>query len=148
MLLAKPLTYMNRSGLAVAALIQYYRIALGDMLVVAEDVNLPLGRLRARACGGDGGHNGLGSIIEVLGTQGYSRLRVGVGRGDARRDLAAHVLARFETSEELAVAEVIGRAADAVDAYVTHGVEYVMDRFNGAEPESLGVDEENDEHPS
>ena len=146
LLVVKPLTFMNRSGLAVAALVRYYRITLDDVLIVAEDVELPLGRLRARASGGDGGHNGLASIIDALGTEGVSRLRVGVGRGDVRRDLAAHVLSRFETSEELAIRDSIARAADAVDAFVGNDIGYVMNRFNGPEPESSVADKENSEH--
>ena len=146
LLVVKPLTFMNRSGLAVAALVRYYRITLDDVLIVAEDVELPLGRLRARASGGDGGHNGLVSIIDALGTEGFSRLRVGVGRGDVRRDLAAHVLSRFETSEETAIRDSIARAADAVDAFVGNDIGYVMNRFNGPEPESSVADKENSEH--
>ncbi|RPJ53410.1 MAG: aminoacyl-tRNA hydrolase, partial [Acidobacteria bacterium] len=97
--LAKPLTFMNVSGVAVGDLARYYRIAIPDLLVVTDDVNLPLGRLRARARGSDGGHNGLRSVVEQLGTDQFARLRVGVGRGDLRRDLADHVLARFEPEE-------------------------------------------------
>jgi len=148
MLVVKPLTFMNRSGLAVATLVRYYRIPLDDVLIVAEDVELPLGRLRARASGGDGGHDGLASIIGALGTEGMPRLRVGVGRGDARRDLSAHVLSRFEASEELVIHESIERAADAVDAFVNNGIEDVMNRFNGPESESSVADKENNEHSS
>ena len=83
-LLAKPLTFMNLSGEAVAGLGHYYKVDIGDLLVVCDDVNLPLGRLRARASGSEGGHNGLRSIASMLGTTDYARLRVGVGRGDAR----------------------------------------------------------------
>jgi len=151
-MLAKPLSFMNRSGSAVAALLHYYRIALDDLLVVAEDVNLPLGRVRARSRGSDGGHNGLGSVIESLGTQEFARLRIGVGRGDARGDLAAHVLARFEASEEPVIAEAIGRAAEAVDAFVSSGIMEVMNRYNsrGPETDEAGTsteasDEENEE---
>ena len=99
-LLVKPLTFMNLSGQAVGAsvpLLQDRRSP--DVLIVCDDVNLPLGRLRARASGTEGGHNGLRSVAEQLGTIEYARLRVGVGRGDARRDLADHVLARFEPDE-------------------------------------------------
>ena len=98
-LLAKPLTFMNLSGTAVAGLCRFYKIEVPDLLVITDDVNLPLGRLRARATGTEGGHNGLRSIAESLGTIDYSRLRVGVGRGDMRRDLADHVLARFAPDE-------------------------------------------------
>ena len=129
-ILAKPLTFMNRSGQAVADLSRYYRIPLDHVLIVAEDVNLPLGRLRARARGTDGGHNGFKSVIEALGTDEVSRLRVGVGRGDPRRDLGAHVLARFDADEQDAIAAAIGRAADAVDTFIADGIVHVMNRFN------------------
>ena len=130
-MLAKPLTFMNLSGTPVSVLVRYYRIPLDDLLIVAEDVNLPLGRLRARARGSDGGHNGLRSVIDALGTQTVPRLRVGVGRGDTRRDLAAHVLARFETSERPAIREAVVQAADAVEAFIVEGIGPVMNRFNG-----------------
>jgi PTH1 family peptidyl-tRNA hydrolase len=94
-LLAKPLTYMNLSGDAAAGLLRYYDVDAADLLVVVDDIDIPFGRLRARASGSAGTHNGLRSVVERLGT-GFSRLRVGVGRGDARRDLADHVLAKFE----------------------------------------------------
>ena len=95
-LLAKPLTFMNRSGDAVAALARYYDIAPADLLVVVDEVDLPFGRLRARARGSGGTHNGLKSLVERLGTTEFPRLRLGVGRGDTRRDLADHVLSKFE----------------------------------------------------
>jgi peptidyl-tRNA hydrolase, PTH1 family len=129
-LLAKPLTYMNLSGAAVAELVRYFRIATPDVLIVADDVNLPLGKLRARARGSDGGHNGFRSIIERLGTSEFARLRVGVGRGDPQRDLADHVLARFDADEQEAVDSAIGRAADAAELFVTDGIEKVMNQFN------------------
>ena len=88
-LLAKPLTFMNLSGHAVGELLRFYKIDLQDSLIVVDDVNLDLGRLRARPSGSAGGHNGLKSIIAALGTEEFARLRVGVGRGDARRVLAA-----------------------------------------------------------
>src|SRR5687767_6097825 len=91
--LAKPLTFMNLSGPATVALLNFYKIDTSGLLVVVDEVNLELGRLRARAAGSAGGHNGLKSIIEALGTTEFARLRVGVGRGDARLDLADHVLA-------------------------------------------------------
>ena len=130
LMLAKPLTYMNRSGGAVQALRHYYRIEPEALLVVADDVNLPLGKLRARPGGSDGGHNGFGSIIESLGTERFARLRIGVGRGDERRDLAGYVLARFEESEREVVDEALDRAADAVDTFVADGIDTMMNRFN------------------
>jgi peptidyl-tRNA hydrolase, PTH1 family len=131
-LLAKPLTMMNLSGEAVAALARYYRVDVADVLIVADDANLPLGRLRARARGSSGGHNGFKSVAQHLGTEEFARLRVGVGRGDGRRDLADHVLARFEADEQPAIEAAIVRAADAVDLFVSEGVAAVMNRFNPA----------------
>jgi peptidyl-tRNA hydrolase, PTH1 family len=129
-LVAKPLTFVNLSGQAVDELSRYFRIAIGDLLVVADDVSLPLGRLRARARGSDGGHNGLRSIIERLGTDEFARLRVGVGRGDPRRDLADHVLARFEPEEHAEVDSAVLRAADAVEMFAREDIAHVMNSFN------------------
>ena len=131
--LAKPLTFMNASGPAVVGLLQFFKIALPDLLVIVDDVNLELGRLRARAGGSAGGHNGLKSIIAAFGVDEFARLRVGVGRGDARRDLANHVLAKFEPEERSIVAEVVGRAADAAETFVAEGIAPVMNRFNRKE---------------
>jgi PTH1 family peptidyl-tRNA hydrolase len=132
-LLVKPLAYMNLSGRAVSELARFYKIDLPDVLVVADDVNLPLGRLRARASGTEGGHNGLRSIAESLGTIDYARLRIGVGRGDLRRDLADHVLARFEPDEQAGMEDAIARAADAVEVWISDGLARVMNTFNRAE---------------
>ena len=132
-LLAKPLTFMNASGPAVVALLQYFKIDLQHVLIVVDDVNLALGRLRARAGGSAGGHNGLRSIIGSLGGDEFARLRIGVGRGDSRRDLADHVLAKFEAEERPVVAEAVGRAADAADLFVAEGIAAVMNRFNRKE---------------
>ena len=103
------------------------------MLVVVDDVNLELGRLRARPSGSAGGHNGLKSLIGELGTEEFARLRIGVGRGDARRDLADHVLAKFDPEERADVDDAIARAADAAELFVTDGIEPVMNRFNRKE---------------
>ena len=130
LMLAKPLTFMNLSGRAVGELVRYYRLDPDDVLIVADDVNLPLGRLRARRGGSDGGHNGLRSVIEALGTA-VARLRIGVDRGDRRRDLASHVLATFDESELETIRPAIDHAGDAVEVYVTDGIERVMNRFNG-----------------
>jgi PTH1 family peptidyl-tRNA hydrolase len=131
--LIKPLTLMNLSGEAVGAASRYYKVPVSDLLVVTDDVNLPLGRLRARGSGSEGGHNGLRSIAEQLGTIEYPRLRIGVGRGDARRDLADHVLARFEPDELLGVEETVARAADAVETWVSDGLDRMMNTFNREE---------------
>lgn len=129
-LLVKPLTMMNLSGEAIGALTRYYKLEIGDVLVVADDSNLPLGRLRARARGSAGGHNGFKSIAHHLGSDAFARLRVGVGRGDARRDLADHVLATFEPEERQVIEEAIAAAADAVAMFVAAGIGPVMNRFN------------------
>jgi PTH1 family peptidyl-tRNA hydrolase len=129
-ILAKPLTFMNRSGFAVAELARYYRLEPHDVLVIVDEVALELGRLRARARGSAGGHNGLKSVAEQLGTDEYPRLRIGVGRGDQRRDLADHVLARFEADERAVVDETVTRAADAVEMFVASGIAPVMNAFN------------------
>ena len=129
-LIAKPLTFMNRSGDAVAALARYYDIAIADLLVVVDEVALPFGRLRARARGSAGGHNGLKSCIERLGTNEFPRLRLGVGRGDSRRDLADHVLSKFEADEQSALEEFIARAADAAEMFAAEGIEKVMNTYN------------------
>jgi PTH1 family peptidyl-tRNA hydrolase len=132
-LLSKPLTFMNLSGFAVGDLLRFYKIETADMLIVVDDVNLELGRLRARASGSAGGHNGLKSLIDQLGSDSFPRLRVGVGRGDKRRDLADHVLARFDADERSVVEEAVGRAADATELFIREGIGPVMNRFNRKE---------------
>lgn len=133
--LAKPLTFMNLSGAAVLGLLQFYKIAPGDLLVILDDVNIELGRLRTRSRGSAGGHNGLKSIIGSLGSEEFARLRIGVGRGDDRRDLADHVLAKFGADERAPIAEAVGRSADAAELFITEGIGPVMNRYNreGAE---------------
>lgn len=132
-LLSKPLTFMNLSGEAVGGLVRYFRLDLGDVLLILDEVQLPLGKLRARAQGSAGGHNGLKSVIGQLGPE-VARLRIGVGRGDARRDLADHVLARFETAEAVDVERMTTRAADAAEMFLTSGIEAVMNTFNNVDP--------------
>ena len=126
MLLAKPLTFMNDSGQAVGELVRYFKIDAADLLVIVDEVQLPLGRLRARARGSAGGHNGLKSVIAHLGDE-FARLRLGVGRGDSReRDLADHVLARFEPDEAAEAERMTARAADAAETFITSGIAAVM----------------------
>ena len=138
-LLVKPMTFMNLSGQAVGELVRYFKIDVVDLLVVVDEVQLPLGKLRARARGSAGGHNGLKSVIEHLGDE-FSRLRVGVGRGPAepdgevRRDLADHVLARFDADERTEAARMTLRAADAVETFITSGIAAVMNAYNGGDP--------------
>jgi peptidyl-tRNA hydrolase, PTH1 family len=132
-LLIKPLTFMNLSGQAIGELARYFKIDAGDVLVVVDEAQLPLGKLRARQKGSAGGHNGLKSVIAHLG-DGFPRLRLGVGRGDQRRDLADHVLSRFDRQEAADVERMITRAADAAEMFITSGIEAVMNAFNGGDP--------------
>lgn len=132
-LLAKPLTFMNASGQAIGELLRYFKIDAADMLVVVDEVQLPLAKLRARARGSAGGHNGLKSVIAHLGME-FARLRIGVGRGDARRDMADHVLSKFDKDEAADVERMIERAADAAELFVTDGIAAVMNQFNGGDP--------------
>ena len=132
-LLAKPLTFMNLSGQAVGEIARYFKVDLPDVLIVVDEVQLPLGKLRARARGSAGGHNGLKSVIAHLGDD-FSRLRIGVGRGGQQRDLADHVLSRFEKDEAAEVERMTTRAADAAEMFITSGIEAVMNAFNGGDP--------------
>jgi peptidyl-tRNA hydrolase, PTH1 family len=132
-LLAKPLTFMNLSGQAVGEIARYFKVDVPDVLIVVDEVQLPLGKLRARARGSAGGHNGLKSVIAHLGDD-FSRLRIGVGRGEQQRDLADHVLSRFEKEEAAEVERMTTRAADAAEMFITSGIEAVMNAFNGGDP--------------
>jgi PTH1 family peptidyl-tRNA hydrolase len=131
-LLAKPMTFMNLSGESVAGLSNFYKVEPADVLVVVDEVALPLGRLRARRDGSAGGHNGLKSVIQHLGTPAFPRLRIGVGRGDTRRELADHVLGRFAPDERDDVEAAVLRAAEAAETFVSDGIERVMSAFNAA----------------
>ena len=132
-LLAKPLTFMNLSGQAVGEISRYFKVELPDLLIIVDEAQLPLGKLRARARGSAGGHNGLKSVIAHVGDE-FSRLRIGVGRGEQQRDLADHVLSRFEKDEAAEVERMTTRAADAAEMFITSGIEAVMNAFNGGDP--------------
>jgi len=132
-LLVKPLTFMNLSGQAVGELARYFKIDVADLIVVVDEVHLPLGKLRARKRGSAGGHNGLKSVIAHLGDE-FARLRVGVGRGTDQRNLADHVLSRFEKDEAAEAERMTARAADAAEMFITSGIEAVMNAFNGGDP--------------
>ena len=131
-LVAKPVTFMNLSGESVAGLAGFYKVAVPDVLVVLDEVALPLGRLRAGRGGSHGGHNGLKSVIARLGTSDVPRLRIGVGRGEGRKELADHVLGTFAEEERDEVEAAVLRAADAAVMFVTEGIERVMNAFNAA----------------
>jgi peptidyl-tRNA hydrolase, PTH1 family len=131
-LLVKPLTFMNRSGEAVAALLAQEGGGPRDLVVVVDDIALDLGWIRVRDRGSHGGHNGLRSLIEVLGSEEFPRVRVGIRKGDTGADLAEYVLAPFPADDILVVQESVGRAADAVESLIREGATPTMNRFNGA----------------
>ncbi|HUQ43004.1 MAG TPA: aminoacyl-tRNA hydrolase [Candidatus Limnocylindria bacterium] len=131
LLLAKPQTYMNDSGLAVRKLLARERAPLGELLVVVDDFALPFGKLRFREGGGPGGHNGLRSIIGELGNEAFSRLRVGIGAPDGR--FIDHVLTKFEIDERQRLEELLDAAADAVEAWAREGTNKAATRFNAFE---------------
>jgi peptidyl-tRNA hydrolase, PTH1 family len=124
---------MNLSGQAVGELARYFKIEVADLLIVVDEAQLPLGKLRARARGSAGGHNGLKSVIAHLGDE-FARLRLGVGRGDERRNLADHVLTRFDKDEAAEADRMIARAADAAETFITSGIAAVMNQYNGGDP--------------
>ena len=130
--LAKPQTYMNRSGAAVNALANWLKIAPTELLVIADDADLPLGQIRLRASGGSGGHNGLRSIIEALGgTEEFARLRVGIGRsGRPGQDISDHVLSHFSAAERQVAEQAVEKAVAAVVCCLEQGVTTAMNQFN------------------
>lgn len=128
--LVKPLTYMNVSGAAVAAVLRYWRGAPEDVIVVLDDADLPLGHLRIRAGGGAGGHKGLQSIIDQLGGAQFARVRLGIGRDAAATPLAEYVLRPMTDTARRALEDVVRTAADAVATIVECGVDAAMNRFN------------------
>jgi PTH1 family peptidyl-tRNA hydrolase len=129
-LLVKPETYMNLSGRAVRQVVDFYKVPLEHLLVVSDDFNLPLGKLRARARGSHGGQNGLRNIQEQLGTDAYPRLRIGVGQPDPG-EAVDHVLSRFKPGERAAVEDAVAAAAAAVLVWVRRGIEACMNQANG-----------------
>jgi len=137
--LVEPKTYMNDSGRAVSAVMAFYKIDPADVLIVVDEVQLPLGKLRLRPSGSAGGHNGLKSVIEHVGRE-FPRLRIGVDRGHPDWDLSDRVLSKFPRSEREIVDRAIARAADAVDTFVTDGLHVAMNRFNASD-EASGEEE-------
>src|SRR5688572_3275720 len=141
---AKPLTFMNLSGGAIVPLLQFYKIEPADLLVIVDEVQLETGRLRIRPSGSAGGHNGLKSVIGSLGSEQFPRLRIGVGRGDSRRDLADHVLAKFDADERPVIEDAVARAADAAEIFVSDGPAEAMSRFNRKAEAGSGQQEAED----
>jgi len=131
-ILSKPLSFMNLSGSAVQQFSAFYKVESPEILVIVDDVELPLGRLRARGEGGAGGHNGLKSVISSLGTEKFARLRVGVGRGNAGSNLSNFVLGRFTADEQEIITAAVLRAADATELFIERGIGPAMNMFNAA----------------
>lgn len=130
--LVRPLTYMNVSGRAVGAVARYYRVPVERMLVVVDDADLPLGSLRMRPDGSGGGHRGLASVEAHLGTRGYARLRLGIGRADpGQRQIANYVLGRFTAPEWEVMERVVSRAVAQMTCWLEEGIEKAMARYNG-----------------
>jgi len=130
LIIAKPQTYMNLSGQSIASLVNFYKIPLTQLLVIHDDLDLPLGTLRIRPSGGSAGQKGLASIIQKLGSQDFPRLRVGIGRPPGQMDAAAYVLQDFSPMEQELLKPVLERAVKAVQAFITEGLEYTMNHFN------------------
>ncbi len=128
-LLVRPMTYMNNSGEAVAAVARYYKLTPSDMIVIMDDINLPVGRIRLRLKGSAGGQNGLASVLQHLGTQEVPRIRIGVG-GAQPGNMVGHVLGRFRPEEQLLIQEAYVRAAEGVECAVQEGFEMAMNRYN------------------
>lgn len=127
-----PTTYMNLSGQAVGEAMRFYKLGFSDLLVVSDDVDLPVGRIRFRDSGGSGGQKGVRDIINRIGSEKFSRLRVGVGRPPEGVDTADYVLSEFRSEEKDQIESSIQRAADAVLCWVENGTEEAANRFNGS----------------
>lgn len=129
-LLLCPETYMNRSGMSVRLALDFYKLERENLLVVCDDLNLPLGKLRMRTTGSAGGHNGLEDVSNQLGSQDYARLRVGIGAPPHESDATGFVLTRFRKDEREVIEEAIARAADCVAIWACEGIETCMNRYN------------------
>ena len=130
-LLCQPRTFMNASGEAVKAVMSFYRLPPEHLLVAVDDADLPLGEIRLRAGGSSGGHHGLESVEQHLGTRAFARLRLGIGRKDGAREITDYVLDRFDAAEAALMEKVLCRAADQAECWLDDGIEMAMNRFNG-----------------
>lgn len=130
-IVAKPQTFMNLSGQAVGPLLRFYRVPLGHLLVIHDDLDLPFGTIRIRPSGGAGGQKGLASTIQQLGTQDFPRLRMGIGRPPGQMEVPDYVLARFGRAEEEFLPTWLDRASEAAQSFIRQGIELTMTRFNG-----------------
>jgi PTH1 family peptidyl-tRNA hydrolase len=129
--LLAPQTYMNRSGLSVRQALDFYQVPREDLLVICDEFQLPVGQVRMRPQGSDGGQNGLADVIRVLGTKDFARLRIGIGPVPDRWDPADFVLGKFAAAEREIIEVEIARATDAVRLWAAEGVTAAMNKFNG-----------------
>jgi PTH1 family peptidyl-tRNA hydrolase len=129
--LAKPQTFMNLSGQAVASLLRFYKIPIENLLVIHDDIDLPLGMLRMRPGGGSGGQKGLASTIQQLGTEDFPRLRIGIGRPSGQKAAATYVLHGFSAHEQPDLKMVLERAGEAAQIFIKEGLQSAMNRYNG-----------------
>lgn len=133
LVLCKPLTYMNLSGQAVKSLMSFYRIPISRLLIVVDDADLALGSVRMRPKGSSGGHHGLDSVSQHLGSTNYVRQKIGIGRDDPdRREIVDHVLGEFTADETATMQKVFERACNQINCWLEHGIEKAMNQYNGA----------------
>jgi len=129
-MLVMPQTYMNLSGESIGEILMFYKLSPADLIILYDDIDLDVGKLRIRAKGSAGGHNGIKSIIAHIGTETFDRVRIGVGHKPEGWDLADHVLSRFSKEELPVVRDSVSRAADAIEVIISSGIEAAMNKFN------------------
>lgn len=130
LVLAKPQTYMNLSGQAIGSLLKFYKIPINNFMVVYDEVDLPFGALRIRSGGGSAGHKGMVSIIERLQSEGFPRIRIGIGRPPGKMEAATYVLQEFHRDEREILDMILDRAAQAVKDFISQGIDFSMNKYN------------------
>jgi peptidyl-tRNA hydrolase, PTH1 family len=135
--LCEPQTFMNLSGAAVGALVRFYQLPLTKLVVAVDDADLPLGEIRLRPRGSSGGHHGLESIEQHLGSREFARLRIGIGRKDGAREITGHVLGKLSAGELTVLEKILVRAADQLECWLAHGLQQAMSQFNGVIEDSI-----------
>lgn len=131
-ILLKPLTFMNNSGIAVSEAVNYFNIELDRLLVVFDEIELPFGHLRLRRQGSSGGHNGLNSILQHLNTKMFARLRIGIGTEYAKKDMVNFVLSNFSRNEQKELDPVLDRSVEAIELFVDRGIDHAMNAVNAS----------------
>jgi len=132
LILLKPLTFMNLSGAPVAALSQFFKVPVENVVAVHDELDVPFGQVRVKRGGGEGGHNGLRSMSKSLGSKEYARVRFGIGRPPGRQDPADYVLSDFSGAERKELDFLVDRAADVVEAVILEGVEWAQNKYHGS----------------